>query len=300
MPRLTHRLGPILTLALTAAIYGGTFPAAQYGVRSGLSASTFLALRFTVAAMIVGLVLVIRHVRPTRRALRDGILLGAIITVAYWFQTDGLRLTTSTKSSFVTGLFVIFTPLASIFAGQKVRPRHAAAAAIGVIGLYGLVREPGASWNGWNTGDTETLICAGLFGIQTYLAAQFSRRSDVLVLVFAQITVVAVLSAALTICFPERFGSPNLSAALSPGTLAVAFWLQFKMQAKLEATEAAILLSLEPLFATLLAVSGWVPGIQEHLSTVQWTGAALVLFAPVLAEWGNTTQLYTPAVKPIA
>jgi drug/metabolite transporter (DMT)-like permease len=67
---------------------------------------------------------------------------------------------------------------------------------------------------------------------------------------------------------------------------ALAFYLMSTLQAFLGATEAAIIYSLEPLFATVLAMSGLVPGIREHISSFQFLGGILILSAMLLAELG--------------
>jgi drug/metabolite transporter (DMT)-like permease len=83
---------------------------------------------------------------------------------------------------------------------------------------------------------------------------------------------------------------------------ATAFYLMMTLQAHLGATEAAILYSLEPVFTALLAMSGWVPGIREHLGPLQLTGGAVIVTAMVLAELGprllRRTQPSQPESEP--
>jgi len=130
------------------------------------------------------------------------------------------------------------------------------------------------------------------------LTGTYSRRSSGWVLAFTQVTVVALLSLFITACLPAPHGFQGAAKALAHpdvwitlvylGALAtaLAFYLMMTMQAHLGATEAAILYSLEPVFTALLAMSGWVPGIREHLSPLQLSGGAIIVSAMVLAEVG--------------
>lgn len=287
-----------LVIAFVAFIWGVTFPAVQYTLRAGLTVGAFLSLRFTLGAAGLALFLLVRRISLTRRALWEGLALGVVLTAAYWFQTDGLRFTTSSKSAFITGLFVLFTPLVGLLVGDRIERRHAIAAVIALLGLYALVRNPGQPWGGWNRGDSETLACAALFGAQLVMTAHFSRHSAAAVLAFVQVAVVAVVSLGVSLLFPGSNGLGDLSVALIPGVLATlvvtgilatafAFWVQCTLLTKVAATEAAVLFSLEPVFATLAAVSGYVGGIHEHLSVTQWAGALVILVATIFAEQGS-------------
>ncbi|MDE3034147.1 MAG: DMT family transporter, partial [Acidobacteriota bacterium] len=171
-------------------------------------------------------------------------------------------------------------------------------AGVALVGLLMLVREPGAAWGGWNRGDSETLIAAVLCGVHIVLTAHFSRRSSGWVLAFTQVAVTGVASLILALTLPAPFGFEGTAQALArPGTwialgfmgllaTTLAFYVQSTMQARLGATESAILFSTEPLWTALLAISGWIPGIREHLSRTQLAGGLLILAATLLAEAG--------------
>ncbi len=131
-----------------------------------------------------------------------------------------------------------------------------------------------------------------------------SQRSSGWVLAFVQVAVVAVLSAAITPVIPAaplangtRLGGfeglpglllrpevwvPLLYLGLLGTTLA--FYLMSTLQRHLGATDAAVIYSLEPVFAALLAMTGWIPGIHEHLRGTQILGGAVILGAMLMAE----------------
>ncbi|MBI4912500.1 MAG: DMT family transporter [Acidobacteria bacterium] len=295
-----------LGIAFTALVWGGSFAAMKAVVQGGLSVGALLSFRFLLGtALLLGLALVLKA-RWDRQSVRDGLLLGLVLTVIFWLQTDGLRYTTTSKSGFITGLYVIFTPVVSLVVGDRLRSAHALGALCAALGLYFLVNEPGKPFGGWNFGDSETLLCAVLCGVHISMTAHFSRRSDGWVLATLQVAVVALLSLAITPFAPtqaladgSRLGgfSGSLAALARPlvwismlflAVLAtcVAFYLQASQQAHLGATEAAILFSLEPVFSAALAVSGWVPGIREHLSLLQVLGGALIVLGLLWAELG--------------
>ena len=93
----------------------------------------------------------------------------------FWSQTDGMRFTTTAKSGFITGLYVLFTPLIAVAVGQGIKLTTAIGTVIATFGLYLLVHLPGGWWTGWNRGDLETLLCAFLCAIHLILMGANSR-----------------------------------------------------------------------------------------------------------------------------
>ena len=295
-PRL-HTIAVIGTM-LTASIWGASFAAMKFTIQADLSVGVMLTLRFAIGACCLGVLLLLLKVPVRKAAVRDGLSLGVLLTVIFWLQADGLRFTTTAKSGFITGLYVLFTPAASLIMGNRPRLAHGLGAVVAAGGLYLLVHNPAAASGGWNRGDTETLICAAGCGVHILLTGLYARRSSGWVLAFTQVAVVATLSCLITLCLPYPHGFRGARAALAQpgvwvtllylGVLAtsVAFYMMATLQAHLGATEAAILYLLEPVFTALLAMSGWVPGIREHLTPLQIMGGVIIISAMVLAEVG--------------
>jgi drug/metabolite transporter (DMT)-like permease len=292
-----HSIAVLGTL-LTASVWGASFAAMKFAILAQLSVGLMLSLRFSIGALCLGLLLLILKVPVRKAAVLDGLWLGLVLTTVFWLQADGLRFTTTAKSGFITGLYVLFTPAASLMLGNRLRLAHGLGALVATGGLYLLVHNPEAVAGGWNRGDTQTLICAVGCGFHIVLTGIYSRRSSGWVLAFTQVTVVALLSLAITACLPYPHGFKGAARALSQpgvwitllylGVLAtsLAFYMMSTLQAYLGATEAAILYSLEPVFTALLAMSGWVPGIREHLTATQRWGGVIILSAMLLAELG--------------
>src|SRR5262249_8766418 len=152
-------------------------------------------------------------------------------------------------------------------------------------------------FGGWNRGDTETLANAILIGFHIVLMGHFTRRANPWVLAFVQVAVVMVVSLAMSQAFPATYGFRGGAGLNRVGTwvslgymglfaTTLGFWVQSHFQSRLGATETGILMGLEPVWATLLAVSGLIPGIKDRLEPRQWAGAALMLGAALLAELG--------------
>lgn len=295
MRKASHAIA-VASLGGTAFIWGGTFGAVKFAINAGLGVEALLAYRFLIGTAGLAIFLLALRIKPKAREVKDGLWLGLFLSVLFWLQTDGLRFTTTTKSGFITGLYVIFTPLAAAFAGDRLKGSHALGALLALAGLTLLVYQPGAGLAGWNRGDTETLLNALLVGVHIVLTSRFSRRSSGWVLAFVQVAFTAVAMTAMAAFSSGGFRGSG-PALRSPGiwislaylglmATTLALWVQSTMQAKVTATEAAILFSLEPVFAALLAVSGFIPGIRERLGPWQMLGAGFIVTATLVAELG--------------
>jgi len=304
-PRAKH-LWALIGMVPVTLVWGCSFAAMKVALQAGISVGAMLAIRFTLGALILGAFVLLLRIPLKRQAVLDGLALGVVVLAAFWLQADGLRFTSTSKSAFITGLYVLFTPLLSLVLRDRLRLSHGLAAAVAVMGLYLLVHVPGAPLGGWNRGDSETLICAVACALQIVMTGHYARRSHGLVLAFVQISVWAVLSWILAALMPAEVLADGSRLGGLQGTLsllgqsrawisilflgalatALAFYMMSTLQAFLGATEAAILYSLEPLFAALLAVSGLIPGIREHITLPQMFGGILLLAAMILAELG--------------
>jgi len=281
-----------------ALVWGGSFAAMKFTLNSTLSVGAMLTFRFVLGTLSLGLLARLLKIPFSRQAVKEGAILGLWLTAVFWLQADGLRSTSTSKSGFITGLYVLFTPLVSLCFGSRPGRSHAFGAMVAAAGLYLLVHQPGAPFGGWTLGDSETLLCAVACGFHIVLTARYSRRSSGWVLATTQIAVVALISGLITAFLPAPHGFQGVLAPLSePGVwialayqgllaTALAFWGMSTFQAYLGATEAAVICSMEPVYTALLAMSGWVPGVHERLGALQLAGGALLFGAMLLAELG--------------
>lgn len=282
----------VLIIALVATIWGLGFPMTRFALEGGLSAGALMTVRFLVGGALMLVILRARRTRITRQGLLDGMWLGLFLAVLFWSQTDGMRFTTTAKSGFITGLYVIFTPIIAVAIGQRIKLTSAAGTVIATAGLYLLVHLPGAWWAGWNRGDLETLLCAVLCAVHIVLMGVFARRTDAWLLAATQVIVAGIVSGIATAFLPAPYGYQNLVRGLFQppviGSLlylagfstVFAFWGQAIAQTQLGPAEAAVLFCIEPVTAALLSVF-W---LKEPMTPQQALGGALIVLAMIVSE----------------
>lgn len=288
----------VLIIATAAIIWGVGFPATRIALSGGMSVGVLMAMRFVVAGILMAIIVRAKRIPIVRRGVVDGIWLGIILATLFWLQTDGMRFTTTAKSGFITGLYVLFTPLIAVIIGQRVKLTSLIGALVATYGLYLLVQSPAAGWSGnalggifgkMNRGDVETLACAFLCGMHIVLMGKFTRRSDAWLLATSQVITCGIISVGVAIVGSVGAepvgGLTNWYAVLATLYLAVfstvfAFWAQATAQTRLGPTEAAILFSLEPVVAAFLSVF-W---LKEQMTARQVLGGGLIVFAMIVAE----------------
>jgi len=271
-----------LGLVGIAAVWGLTFVLVQDAIAE-LPPFAFLAYRFIPAAAIVALA----FRRPLRRlppeGWRAGLAMGVFLTAGYVTQTLGLQHTTASNAGFITGLFVVLTPLfgALLF---RIRPVRAAWLAAGVSGL-GLLLLSGAGGDFRLSGDGEVFLCACAFALHILVTARAVERFDVGALVAIQLGACGgfcLLVAAIGGDLEAPHGGKVWSALLVTSLVASAlgFLVQSYSQQHAPPARTALILAAEPAFAGLF---GWLLQ-DERLSAVAWAGAFLILAAIVLVD----------------
>src|SRR5262249_17335374 len=151
------------------------FPMTRFALNGGMSAAALMSVRFLLGGALMLIILRARRVKIVKRGVLDGTLLGVFLALLFWLQTDGMRFTTTAKSGFITGLYVIFTPIIAVAVGQRVKLTTAVGTVLAAYGLYLLVHLQGAWYAGWNRGDVETLLCAVLCAVHIVLMGIFAR-----------------------------------------------------------------------------------------------------------------------------
>lgn len=261
---------------------------AQSRAMDDIGPCTFVAARFAVASLVVAPF----ALRESRRAtvaldgavLRPFALIGAVLFLGMAAQQVGLLSTTVTNSGFLTGLYVVLTPLLGIVL-FKDRP-HPIVWPAAALSLAGIALLSGGAVQRWVVGDALTVLSAVFWALQVLLIARFVTRSDrPLALALVQFVVTALLAAACALVF-ETVALATLRQAL-PSVLyagvfasALAFTLQIIGQRWTTAPQAAIMLSSEAPFAALF---GFVV-LGERLGVLALFGCALILSAMLLVE----------------
>ena len=277
----TTGLAALGLLGVTAA-WGSTFFLLK-DVVERVPPSDFLAARFALAAVAVWLIAPRSVSRLTATERRSGLLLGLVYGLAQLLQTVGLQTTSASVSGFVTGMYVVFTPLLGAVLLRAHIGRTVwiavglATAGLAVLSLQGLAI---------GGGEALTLASALLYAVHIVgLGVWSSARSAIGLTVVQLLTITAVCSLAaapggITLPATGRDWLALVYMALIAGALALV--VQTWAQAHLAATRAAIIMTMEPVFAGLFAVlfGG------ERLGPRVLIGGGLVLAAMYLVELG--------------
>ncbi|GIO04880.1 membrane protein [Brevibacillus reuszeri] len=281
-----------ITLLLIAFIWGSTFLIVQQAIAS-LPPNTFNAVRFTVAALFLLLILAIKSPKQLkewrRPLLKAGIILGFWLCLGYALQTVGLLYTTPSKAGFITGLSVVLVPL---FSFMLMRERVKPVAVIGVIlaaaGLYLLTQNQEFSFN---LGDILVFGCAICFAMQIVFTGKYAPSFSALPLAIVQLGTVAVMSWIYSFFFedwsrafdPAIIFLPEVATGLVVTSIfatALAFLAQTALQKQTSSTRVALIFALEPVFAALTSYVF----IHEVLNGRQLTGCLMIFTGMILAE----------------
>ena len=273
---MRSRTAATLTLIVITIIWGSTFVIVKETVAS-VPPPLLLALRFSVAALLFA------WVRPSRKAIKPGLILGVLSFVGFATQTVGLVSTTASKAAFITGLSVILTPLFSaLWFRQSVPARAFGAAAVALVGL-GLMSLTGPV--GVTAGDLWVLGTAVFYALYILYLAEVAPRYGALELSALQFWPMALL--AWLWALPQLGQITELSAGsvwsivyLGAVATALVSVLQVRAQRVVSAPVAALVFVLEPVFAAAFAYVL----LGESLGVWGWVGAGLIGVAMLLSE----------------
>ncbi|SDS07489.1 Threonine/homoserine efflux transporter RhtA [Friedmanniella luteola] len=277
-------LAPLLALLAMTAAWGSTFFLIK-DLLVRLPVADMLALRFGIGSLALVL-LAGRRLRMSRATLRSGLLLGLLYGVAQILQTAGLALTSASVSGFITGLYVVATPLlAALLLRTRVSATTWAASGLATVGLGVL------SLNGFALGPGEllTLLSALVYAGHIIAMGRLSTPGEALPLSLVQMVVITAVCTVAAV-WPGA-GSPGLQLPASTGDwLAVLYLavvagaltmvLQTWAQARVEAARAAVVMAMEPVWAAAFAVTLG----DDRLTSRMVAGGLAILAAMYLVE----------------
>jgi len=295
-------------ILLTTLIWGSTFAVAR-GVLDHWPPLTYLAVRMPLAALVFAALFPRQVFRASREAWRAGATLGALIGAAFVLQTVGLLYTTPAKSAFVSGLTTPLIPLVAYLL-YRARPSRENLAGVVMASIGGALILAPAGEGGVNKGDLITLSTTFIFAAHVSLMSVYARRFDVRQLSALQITTAAALifvawlavrayvaqaapgsapAGLLREAEPLVWGAGVAAQLVYLALVATVgvFLLWTWGQARMSATHAAVIFSLEPVFATGFAVL--LRGSAEWTGGRATVGALLILAGVVVSElrWGG-------------
>lgn len=273
-----HWLAVVL-LFLVAAAWGMTFTLVK-DVLARIAPEPFIFLRFTLAGVVL-LVLALSLRELPRRALRPGAILGLVLLAAYWTQTRGLLTISPSRSAFLTGVYVVLVPFADrALHGTRVPLRAWGGSLFALIGTALLI-------GGFDArpqfGDFLTLLCAVACALHVVLSAKYSANVPALGLATIQVLVVGLGAAPLSLMARRTAISAEVGwviAFTAIVTTALAFVALMWGQARVTATEAAVILAFEPVAASITSIAfGHEPVTRGFLG-----GAVFILAAMILSQ----------------
>ena len=283
MNRVLTAFAADLVLVAAAAVWGGTFVVVRAALQD-VSPLLFVAARFTLAALLVAPLALVREGRPPASAWRAGAATGLPLLAGFALQTVGLQWTTPGRAAFLTGLYVVFVPLLAPLTGAR-RPdaRTWGAVALAMAGTLALTWPADSVASGPSLGDVCMLGCAVSFAVQILAVDRVAGSVPTWTLLTTELGVVAAVAwPAVALLETPRF-SPTPVALASLATVVLlasvgALWAQNWAQRRVSPSRTAIVFALEPAFA---AATSWAV-LGERLTPAGMAGAGAILVAMVV------------------
>lgn len=276
-----------LLMLITAMLWGSVFVAQRYGMEH-IGPFFYTGSRFLLAALVLSPLFFWRPGTGTqgpllsRGLLIGGFLMGLVLAIGINLQQVGLLFTSVTNAGFITGLYVIMVPLIGLLFGQKTGSGTWIGASLAVVGMAMLSIGPDFSIS---SGDWLQLMGAVVWGVHVLLVGYFASRHDPLRLAILQFAVCGAISFALALGFEsiELNALQQAIPAVAYGGLigvAIGFTLQVIAQRDAIASHAAVIFSLEAVFA---AIAGALM-LNESLSLKGYMGCLLMFAGMLIAQ----------------
>ena len=284
-------------LLLITVIWGGTFVIIKNALLD-VSPMIFISMRFSAAAIIL-LPFTKKIFKGVNKELvYGGVLLGVMYFLGFSTQTIGLKYTTATKSGFITGTFVLFTPVFQyMFERKKPSRANLLGVVLVIVGLI-MLSSKGTSMldvfseigENFNIGDFFTLLCAMFFAMYLVYLDIISKKFDYILLVYLQIVVTGVCGILFAFVL-GGFGLESIKIAFNTNVLFAILYtsllatiitttLQTKYQKVVTPTKAGIIFSFEPIFSAVIAFFA----LGEKISNFGFIGCILIFTGLIVTE----------------
>lgn len=284
-----------IMLLAAAAIWGFAFVAQSVGMQY-LGPFTFNFLRFMLGSFsLIPLIIMNNRKRSLKidsnnkkNMLIGGLLLGTVLFLASSFQQIGIIGTSVGKAAFITGLYVIIVPFLSVFLNQKLSLNAWLGAIFSIAGLYFISITDRFYMS---TYDLLELGSALFYALHILLIDYFSNKIDAIKLAFYQYVTCSILSFFVSV-FTEKIIIYEIFQAIIPilyagiCSVGIAYTLQIVGQKNAKPFYAAIILSMESVFATI----GGFLILHENLTIKNILGCLLILFGMILSQLKNDVQ----------
>lgn len=285
---MKKQLSGVIALSGATVIWGSAFIAQSVGMDK-IGPFTFQAVRcFLAVVFLFPASALFSKGKPFWKSWADpalwrsGVICGLALFAASSLQQIGLVYTDAGKAGFLTAMYIVFVPFLGLFLGQKPGRNALLSLIPAIVGLYLLSC---TSVSGINKGDVLLLLCAVAFSVQILLIDRHCAGLDGLKLNCIQALVAAVLSVPWAL-LTETVDASRIAACWLPlgyaGILSmgVAYTLQIVGQKGVAPSAAALLMSLESVFAALF---GWLL-LHETMTRAEELGCVLVFAAVVISQ----------------
>ena len=281
-----------ILLLITAMIWGFAFVAQRSGMEY-IGPFTFNTVRFTLGGISLIPLLLINKRRnfksklllpllSNKILLKGGIIAGIILFFGASFQQGGMVYTTAGKAGFITGLYIILVPILGIIYKQSTSAVIWLGAIIALVGLYLLSVQENLSIS---LGDLLVLASAFFWALHVLVISRFSPKTDPIQLAFFQFMLCAFFSLIATVIL-ETTTLQNIFDASIPilyagvVSVGIAYTLQVVAQQKAHPSHAAIIMSLEAVFAV---IGGWIV-LDESIPLRGLIGCGLMLTGMIISQ----------------
>lgn len=277
-------------LFLTTFVWASTFVSNKI-VLMEVSPFLLTTVRFALATAIAFAVSYRHILALDRDALKKGTILGLLLSIGFIIQTFGLQQTSASKSAFITGMLVVFTPIAQVVIERRAPKLGNVVGIVFVsVGLWFLTSPAGSAFN---TGDGLTLIAAVLFALYIVYLDVFTKElpheGGVAQLFFLQLMVTLLVALIGTVLFENFSFHPTRNALLliiylSIFATVISTFIQTKYQRETTPTRAALIFSIEPVIAALLAYLV----LDERIGLLGIIGGALIVAGVLISEFSDS------------
>ena len=279
----------LLVLLLAAIIWGFAFVAQKAGMEF-IGPFAFNGIRFVLGTVsLLPLLLFQKQLFGTttkngdiRFTIKGGIILGVVLFVAASLQQVGIIKSTAGNAGFITSLYIVIVPFLGFFLKHKISKEVWFGAILAVIGLYFLSINRQLQMA---PGDGLVLISAFFWALHIIIIGHYAPKTNVLLLSVIQFTVSAILNLAVAFIF-EEVQWEMVTGAYYPilyggiMSIGVAYTLQVAGQRNVAPSKAAIVLSLESVFAVL---GGWLL-LSETITFRKGMGALIMLTGLIISQ----------------
>lgn len=266
-------------ILVVACAWGSTFALIKNVLRS-IAPEPFIAIRFLIAGAFLCAIAAYRR-SLTVAAIAPSALLGTLVFIGYWAQTRGLLFISPSRSAFLTGLYVVMVPFADRLVRGNRPPLTAwIASVLAVLGTSWLI---GGFDSRPSIGDVLTLVCAVCFALHVVYTADYTARHSAIGLAAIQVLIVGVEATPVSFIAPRIALTREVIVVVlftAIVTTALAFVALMWGQARVTATEAAVILSFEPVAASITSVAFY----GEPLTHGVVVGGLLILAAMVVSQ----------------